>query len=359
MRPKSRYHTTLFRPLAAIITAALLSPACDYKPPVVGQADVLVIITSDEDRPLLEPLLMEIFGRTMATPSPEPFFKVLMAPPEKFERYRYYNSLIVASVANPADSSGDLLTRRILGPEREMAALAGGNPIFVARDFLARGQMFMGILALDAIQAQTELERLGSWVFDQFEDQLRVRQKVVVFRKGENKDLSDSLAAEFGWQMRLEKDYLRIKDRPEDAFVWLGRGYPYRWLSVHWVERADSVRLSREWAWRRMELIAGELFAIMTIDSLFRTSELGIENEHEILILRGVWAHTQQVAGGPFVTYVFRDREQHRIYMVTGLVFHPAGNKVLLIKRQEIMIRTFHTFDEPPVAKVASGRNLT
>ncbi len=359
MRHMTPYHNTRFRPLAAALTAALLSMACDYKPPVVGQADVLVIITSDEDRPLLEPLLMDIFGRTMATPAPEPFFKVLMAPPEKFERYRRYKSLIVASLANPADSSGDLLARRILGPERELAALAGGNPIFVARDFMARGQMFMGILALDAIQVQTELERLGSWVFDQFEEQLRVRQKVVMFRKGDNEDLSDSLAAEYGWRMRLEKDYLRIKDRPEVSFVWLGRGYPYRWLSVHWVEQADTVRLSRAWAWQRMEHIAGKLFTVITIDTLFRTTELGIENGREILILRGVWAHAQQVAGGPFVTYVFRDREQQRIYIVTGLVFHPAGSKVLLIKRQEIMMRTFHTFDEPPEAQAASGRNLT
>ena len=354
-----RHHSTLFRPLSAVITVAFLVLSCDYKPPVVGQGDVLVIITSDEDRPLLEPLLMEIFGRTLATPAPEPFFKVLLAPPEKFERYRHYKSLIVASVANPADSSGDLLTRRILGSERETAALAGGNPIFVARDFMARGQIFMGILALDAIQAQTELERLGAWIYGQFEDQLRVRQKVMMFRKGENEKLSDSLAAEYGWQMRLEKDYLRIKARPEDGFIWLGRGYPYRWLSVHWVEQADTVRLSRQWAWQRMEHIAGGLFAIMTIDSLFRTAELGIENEHEILILRGVWAHKEQVAGGPFITYVFRDREQRRVYMVTGLVFHPAGNKALLIKRQEIMMRTFHTFDKPPETKAASGQNLT
>lgn len=344
---------------AAVLAAMLLLSACGYIPPSVGQEDMLIILVSDEDRPLLQPLLMDIFGREMFTPSGEPYFKVKIVPPEKFETYRKYHNLIVAAVLNPTDSTGDVLVRGVLGEQRAADAEAGGNPIFVTRDLFAKGQILMGLLALDAIHAHTELERLGDWIFDQFETQLRQRQKIFVFRYGEHAELTDSLQSEHGWSMRLEPDYLRIKDRPEDQFVWLGRGYPYRWLSVHWVEGADSVKIDRRWAWRKMEHIAENLFRDVYIDSMFRSEELGMENGHSIFMLKGVWGHKSQIAGGPFITYIFRDRVQNRVYLTSGLVFHPSGSKGLLIKRQEVLMRTFHTFSRPPEKGVAGPRNLT
>ena len=355
----ARYAHVGPRGRASLLAAILLLSACNYKFPSVGQEDVLIILVSDEDRPLLEPLLMNIFGREMATPSGEPYFKVKIVPPDEFETYRKYHSLIVAAVVNPADSTGDVLVRGVLGQQRSLDAEAGGNPIFMIHDLFAQGQILMGLLALDAIHAHTELERLGDWIFDQFETQLRQRQKTFVFRYGEHEDLSDSLEAEYGFRIRLEPDYLRIKDRPEDQFVWLGRGYPYRWLSVHWVEEAGSVKIDRQWAWLRMEHIAGNLYRDIYIDTLFRSEALGIENGHTIFMLKGVWGHKLIIAGGPFITYIFRDREQNRVYLISGLVFHPSGSKGLLIKRQEVMMRTFHTFSQPPGKGVGGPQNLT
>ena len=344
---------------ASLLAALLLLTACNYRLPSVGQEDMLIIVVSDVDKPLLQPLLMNIFGREMATPSGEPYFKVKIVPPEKFETYRKYHSLIVAAVINPADSTGDVLARGVLGEERSLEAEAGGNPIFITYDLFAKGQIFMGLLALDAIHAHTELERLGSWIFDQFETQLRLRQSAYVFRNGDHGELTDSLQAEHGWSMRLEPDYLRIRDRPEDQFVWLGRGYPYRWLFVHWVEGGDTIKIDRQWAWERMEYIAGNLHREIYIDTLFRSEQLGMENGHTIFMIKGVWAHTKITAGGPFITYIFRDRDQNRIYLLSGLVVHPSGSKALLIKRQEVQMRTFHTFLRPPVKGVGGPRNLT
>ncbi len=338
------------RALLGVILVGLTFAGCNYRAPVIGREDVLVILVSDEDRPLLEPLLTDVFGRELATPAPEPFFKILWASPAEFETYQRYKSLIIASLAHPADSTGDVLVRKILGRERVADAMAGGNPIFVATDFLADGQMFMGLIALDAIHAQRELFTRKSWIFEQFDHQMGVRQSKVVYRHGEKKSLIREMEGKYGWGLRIQNDYIVVKEKPEENFVWLGRGYPYRWLSVHWVERGDTARISPEWGWRHMEYIADELFADIYVDSLFRSSEAGQENGHNILILRGVWGHKQQVSGGPFFTYVFRDVQQNRIYFITGLVFNPGGLKSLLIRRQEVIARTFHTFSKPPVS---------
>lgn len=338
------------RALLGVILVGLTFAGCNYRAPVIGREDVLVILVSKEDRPLLEPLLMDVFGRELATPAPEPYFKILWASPAEFETYQRYKSLIIASLAHPADSTGDVLVRKILGRERVADAMAGGNPIFMATDFLADGQMFMGLTALDAIHAQRELFTRKSWIFEQFDRQLSVRQSKVVYRHGVKKKLIREMEEKYGWGLRIQNDYLVVREKPEENFVWLGRGYPYRWLSVHWVERGDTARISPEWGWRHMEYIADELFADIYVDSLFRSAEAGQENGHNILILRGVWGHKQQVSGGPFFTYVFRDVQQNRIYFITGLVFNPGGLKSLLIRQQEVIARTFHTFSKPPVS---------
>ena len=334
----------------------LVMARCGYLPPVIGQEDELVILASPEDRPLLEPILNAVFDRTMATPAPEAYFKIRWASPLEFESFQHYKNLVIASLSNPADSTGDLLVARILGQERVTAAMQGGNPIFVASDYLARGQMFMGLTALDAIHAQGELARLKPWIFDRFEQQLRLRQNKVVYRRKPEKKLGEHLQEKYDWGLRLQRDYIVIRELPERNFIWLGRGYPYRWLGVHWLEAADTVSISPTWGWRRMQVVAEQLFGSIRIDSMFRSTELGDENGHAIFILRGVWAHRKEVAGGPFFTYVFRDRAQNRIYFVTGIVFNPGRSKALLIRQQEVIVRTFHTFENPPVRRTPPGK---
>lgn len=329
--------------LAVLITLPLVG--CGYKPPVLGQENVVVILASEEDQPLLKPLFNDIFSRTLATPAPESYFQVRWARPIEFEDYQHYKSLIVASLSNPADSSGDLLIRRILGSERVTKAMEGGNPIFVSSDYLAKGQMFMALSALDAIQAQNELERLHTWIFDQFEQQLRLRLHDFIYRMRGNKKLTRELEQRYNWRMEVPYDYILVKEIPEKRFVWLGRGFPYRWLSIHWLDQAETITITPEWSWERMEYIADSLYTSISIDTLFRSSELGDENGHTLYILRGVWTHRQETAGGPFFAYVFRDSEQNRIYFLTGIVFNPGGMKNLIIRQQEVVIRTFHTFE--------------
>ncbi|MFB0516755.1 MAG: DUF4837 family protein [Candidatus Neomarinimicrobiota bacterium] len=347
----------VFRFWIPLFVGGLLLIRCDHKPSVIGAEDTLVILVSEEDRPLLEPLLLDVFGRSMATPAPEPYFQIIWATPMDFDTFKRYKNLVIASLSNPADSTGDILVRRILGPERVTAAMHGGNSIFVAGDYLARGQIFMGLTALDAIHAQKELSRLRAWIFDRFEQQLRVRQYQTMYKRRDKRTLAGELENKYGWRLRIQHDYMPIREQPRKNFVWLGRGFPYRWLSVHWMDQADTVTIRPEWSWQRMEYIADSLFTSVYIDSFFRSTELGDQNGHTLFILRGVWAHRQEIAGGPFFTYVFRDREQNRIYFVTGMVFNPGGSKALLIRQQEVMSRTFHTFEKPAPARVGSQRD--
>ena len=340
-----------------IATAGILVVDCNYTPPVLGQEDVLVIIASVEDRPLLEPLLMDVFDHTMATPAPESYYQIRWESPVDFEDFQHYKNLIIASLAFPSDSTGDILIQKILGEERVAEAREGGNPIFVSSDYLARGQMFMALSALDAVHARQEIIRLNTWIFDQFEQQLRIRQHESVYKYRTERKLERELEEKYDWHLSIQQGYITVKELPEKNFVWLGKGYPYQWLAVHWIDQADTITITPDWAWRHMEYAADSLFEDIYMDSLFRSIELGTENGHNIYILRGIWGHDSLTAGGPFFTYAFRDREQNRVYFITGLIFNPSGTKALLIRRQEVVSRTFHTFEKPPSSTSQSPNN--
>lgn len=98
--------------------------------------------------------------------------------------------------------------------------------------------------------------------------------------------------------------------------------------------------ITSDWAWAKMEAMAEELYETIYIDTLFRSNHAIEVNGHEVRVLRGVWAHEKEAAGGPFFTYIFRDREADRIYFVNGLVHNPGRTKVVMMRRIEGIART-------------------
>lgn len=327
--------------VAGLAVALGLFSSCKQVTMSVGAEDTIIIMVSREDKLHLEPLLTNIFGRELATPAPEPAYKIKWAYPEDFERFQHFKNVVVASLISPEDSTGDYLLRKLMGPERMTEIYAGGNPIFIAKDFYARDQIFMAFTARDAIHARQELGRLAEWIFNQFEAMSRDRLLKRTYRYGENSELADELQAKYGWRMKIQKDFVLIKEKPDENFVWFGRGYPYRWLSVHWIVDANAIAITSDWAWEKMEAVAEELYASIYIDTLFRSNHAIEVNGHDVRVQRGVWAHEKEAAGGPFITYIFRDRAADRIYFVNALVHNPGRNKVVMMRRLEGIVRTF------------------
>ncbi len=339
MNTQNRFHLRWV--IVAALAAALgLFSSCKQLTMSIGAEDTIIIMASREDQLHLEPLMTNIFGRELATPAPEPAYKIKWAYPEEFEKFQHFKNVVVASLISPADSTGDYLMRTLLGSERMDEIYAGGNPVFITKNFYARDQIFMAFTARDAIHARQELGRSGEWIFDQFDAMSRDRLLKRTYRYGENSELADELQEKYGWRMKIQKDYVLVKEKPEDNFVWFGRGYPYRWLSVHWIDDANSIAITSDWAWDKMAFVAEELYATIFIDTLFRSNHAIEVNGREVRVQRGVWAHKKEPAGGPFMTYIFRDREARRIYFVNGLVHNPGRNKVVMMRRIEGIART-------------------
>ena len=97
-----------------LISILFLIGACTYLPKSIGQANEIIVITSLEDRILIEPFLSDVFSHAIHTPQIEQDFILKFRNPWELDNYKEYGNIIVASLDYPEDSTADFLTKRIL-----------------------------------------------------------------------------------------------------------------------------------------------------------------------------------------------------------------------------------------------------
>lgn len=61
---------------------------------------------------------------------------------------------------------------------------------------------------------------------------------------------------------------------------------------------------------------------------------------------RALWKLSDISAGGPFVSYVFVDESQHRLYYVEGYVYAPGEDKRVFMQEIELILQSFKSGEE-------------
>ena len=59
--------------------------------------------------------------------------------------------------------------------------------------------------------------------------------------------------------------------------------------------------------------------------------------------MKGLWRMSDYSMGGPFVSYLFYDEQQRRIYFVEGSIFAPRYEKKKLIQDIDMIIKSMRT----------------
>ena len=65
----------------------------------MGKASEIIIITSPQDKILIEPLLSDLFFRIIHTPQEEALFALKFQNPEDFQNYEEYSTKILKAFA--------------------------------------------------------------------------------------------------------------------------------------------------------------------------------------------------------------------------------------------------------------------
>ena len=312
-----------------------------YKQRAKGVENQITVFTSEDDRPIIASAFESIFNRAVFTPEPEPYFELEYLNPSDFNQFKYNHNIIVVSLFTPEDTTGDNLVRSIL-PENQLdLVIQDKNKLFATRDFFARGQVFAILAANDEDDLIHALQERGQWLYSQFDHALMERIQKHVFSSTEQKKLSKKLREDYGWYIRLQRDYTIINEKPEKNFVWLGRSFPYRWLSVQWMDNPRIKSLDPQMVIELVQNYPDVFYKNVRFTGYYRQMEEVPLDRWTAWRVEGLWEHKSEARGGPFISYLFYENTSNRIFHINCLIFNPGGKKVLLLRQMETMIQTF------------------
>ena len=310
-----------------IILSLLLG--CSTLPQSQGEDNQVVIFASPEDKLQIQPFMNKVFEKIIRTPQQEPEINIIWQSPWEIELYKYRPNLIIISLDHPADSTGDRLLQRFQAMQSQK------DNIFIAEDLFAQNQQVVSIHAQDAIHFQQIIDENGQWLKKEINTSIgdNIWQQMV--DKGKNEALQDSLLSQFNISAFIQADYQFIAQ--SQNFLWLGRGYPYRWLtftlanSSHFLTVAD--------AWKAIEKHLGSTMPQINLLEILRSEESVFIEGNSIRVMHGVYEHIESQTGGPFVIYLFDGHVQNEVILVSGFVNNPGRKKAPLLRQLELTIQ--------------------
>ncbi|MEE2876612.1 MAG: DUF4837 family protein [Candidatus Neomarinimicrobiota bacterium] len=329
--------------LIKVVLTVLILVGCDYKPRAGGVENQLHVVASFEDLPHIRAAIDSVFGRAVYTPAPETYFDVTYINPYAFNEVKRSHNLLVVSVQGIQDTTADRIARSVLPSDQLDQATGGDNQVFSTKDFFARGQVFSLVVGQRPSDLINGLRERGSWLFRQYDKAFIERQTEHVFKRREQKALAVELWEKYGWKLRIQHDYMIIKEQPDRNFVWIGRAFPYRWFAVNWIEAPRSKAIDHLVVTEMVNDFPMAFYSKIKFNDTYQRAEPVELGEWDAWRVEGLWEHTEDVKGGPFISYVFYDEVTDRLFHLNLLVYSPGKKKIISLRQMEIMAHTFAT----------------
>ena len=312
-----------------IFITILLLLGCSTLPRSQGEDNQVVIFASPEDKLQIQPFMDMVFEKVIRTPQREPEINITWQDPWEIEQYKYRPNLIIISLDHPSDSTGDRLLHRFEAKQSQI------ENIFIAGDVFAQNQQVVSIHAQDAIHFQQIMDENGPWLKDEINRSINKNVWSHIQEKGENIALQDSLHNQFNISAFIQEDYKLISQF--NNFLWVGRGYPYRWITFTSIMESDFSNVKN--AWKSISASYKSTMPDINLIDILRSEEKMLINNQKIRIMRGVYEHLESDTGGPFVIYLFDGHVENEVILVGGFVNNPGREKASLLRQLELTIQ--------------------
>lgn len=341
--------------LPALLLSALVFSACGISTQneALGDNDVITVFADSSDYIELSDVIENAFGQPFFTPQPETWFRLQRyGLADLLELNRGRNILIIAPL-DAQNRMGDYM-RSALDSSVKALVNEGREHVFVQKDLWYRGQTVVHLtgrtmedlrdyMASNALQLE--------YYFKQAWDEREIARMRTLPREEE---IENRLRDEYGFSFTVIKSWFVAKDSSEINTVLLRRQAPAeteRWLMVHWLDTTNTALLTNDFAYRTRNRLTEILYrtyddsAWVVVDSVhhLQFDEVNFQDRFAIR-MKGLWRMSDYSMGGPFVSYLFYDEEQKRIYFIEGSVFAPKYEKKKLIQDVDVMIKTFRHY---------------
>jgi hypothetical protein len=314
---------------------------CEKHQTSMGGVDDIYVFATDTARAILGQAIDTTFSYGFRTPEFQRFFNVKWKPLNDFPNFTKFKNIILVADLDRKDLAAQI-TRRLLPQQNYSEAQKDSIHMFSIPDNWANGQMFVLIAGRDMKLVERSILEQKGWLYGKFERKFEEGQSEYIYGRLEQTKLTNYFWNKYRWTIRVPRDYQIIKEIPEANFVWLGRGMPYRWLSISWENGIQSEWLTTNGLYNK-RLKIGELYGSNMTEKRFLGFQLLKFGDYDALKMYGLWYHNEETKGGPFETYAFYDWRTDRTFVIDMLMYAPGEKMSVLFRGIEIVAKTFTT----------------
>jgi hypothetical protein len=346
----TRQNLSPFR-LLCLSIATMVTVSCgDQKPDSLGPAQELIVLAAESEWIQVEPHIRDIFEKELRTPQVEKIYSVKHGRVEDIKSYQHLRrkNLMVLSTIDAQTPAGDFL-RSLLSPDVVSSVRSGEAGISWKEDVWATEQLLMVATADNIDNLINGLRGETDRLYAQIEEARNKRIAKLIYRYGERDDVSQELADEFGWQVRVPFGYRILDAKPDSGFVLLAKDQPSRWFFVYWEDGVPAEKLTEDWVISKRNEITRRFFE----NDRIAPGEVEVfESDFSgklAIVLQGLWENQEKWTGGPFKSYAFLDLELDRFFFVDVGVYNPNKQKETYLRQLDLIANTFRMSGDPIV----------
>lgn len=321
----------------------------------MGESDVITIVADSADYDAVSDVFENAFSRPVFTPQPESWFQLTrIGVADLLNRKNLRNLLIMAPI--DAKNAAGKLMRAALSPEVQALVREGREHIFVKRDLWYRDQTVVFVTGADEDALRDAVLHAAPELHHYFKSAWDEREKRRLLSLGREEELEERYKKDYGWSIGIIKGWFVGKDSSELKSVLLRRQHPAgteRWVLVHWIDSADTRLLTSTFALETRNRLTQSLYRTFDDSTYVRVDEINHLQFDQVdfngrfaIRMQGLWQMADYSMGGPFVSYLFYEESQKRLYFIDGSVFAPAYEKRKLVQDVDVMLHTL-TFAPP------------
>lgn len=284
-------------------------------------------------------------------PQDEPFFKVRHINPLKLNSIlKTAKNMLFVTTLDDQSAQSRAMRRYMTDGSLKRIQADTSLYMFLNKDEFAKGQQILHLFGnndkLLINKINTNSIRLRNHFLKVEEDRIRK-----VLFKSEEKNIKKKLVEDHAFSLRIPYGYDLAKNLKD--FVWIRLLDPAyeKNIFVHYEPYTSQEPFNEPLA-HRAKITSTYMRDIEKPDIYMTLQDFPTEQEEVNFKgkyakeTRGLWKLSDISGGGPFLSYVFVDESQKRIYYIEGYVFAPSKDKRAFMREIEVILSTFKSGKE-------------
>lgn len=322
--------------------------------PVARGADGVILVVMDSSLwtdSLGAELKKTFAGSIPGLPQDEPYFTIRRINPLKLnDILKAAKNMIFVTTLDQRGSESNAMRNYMTGESLKRIQADSSIFRFTNKDVYARGQEILHLFGQDQDQLIAHIRANRSALRNYFLNIEKGRISQNLFNK-EEKNMSTLLEKDHGFSLRIPHGYELAKN--EKDFVWVRfldsefekDVFVYHTPYVSKEPFDDPVEYRESITSKKMRDVEKPEVYMTTQDVPHQVEEVNFKGKYA-KETRGLWKLSDISGGGAFVSYVFVDESQKRMYYLEGYVYAPAGDKREFMREMEVILSTFRSGEE-------------